>query len=126
MKYEIKHKRLYAFYNSKVLNALMIVVITGLLFMDYSGKMLLPIMCSSIALLFFICYSVWLWIRKPQQITINNLLSDMTSYLTLYFLIITTLKLNNQWWYIVPIVSSVIILFISLVKSDDKIYKISE
>jgi len=46
MKQELRHRRLYAFYQRKVLNALMIVVIISLLLMAYTESMLLPVICG--------------------------------------------------------------------------------
>ncbi|WP_289742172.1 hypothetical protein [uncultured Duncaniella sp.] len=69
---EIRHRRLYAFYESKVLNALMITVVTSLLLAAYTQSMLMPIICGAIALTCFIGYSIWLWVKKPQKIVINK------------------------------------------------------
>ena len=120
----IRHRRLYAFFQSKVLNALMILLVCSLFIMYYTGLMLLPIICGSLALLFFIGYSLWLWIRKPGCIVINGLLSDYNGYLIVYFLIVGALKTPNQWWYIFPVVSSVILFFIVLVKNFDSRFDI--
>ena len=107
-----------------MLNALMIVVIVSLLLMAYTKSMLLPVICGSIALLLVIGYSLWLWIKKPKSIIINNWLSNINGAFTLYYLIITATDAPNQWWYITPIAFSVILLFISLVNNQDKNYDI--
>lgn len=124
MQQDIIHHRLHAFFRSKVLNALMIVVIVSLLLMAYTKSMLLPVICGSIALLLFIGYSLWLWIKKPKSIIINNWLSNINGAFTLYYLIITATDAPNQWWYITPIAFSVILLFISLVNNKDENYDI--
>lgn len=124
MKQDLRHRRLYAFYQSKVLNALMIVVIISLLLMAYTESMLLPVICGSLAFLFFIGYSLWLWIKKPKSIIINKQLSDLKSILTLYVLIIVAMDASNQWWYITPIALSVVILFISMVNNRDEKFDI--
>lgn len=124
MQQDIIHRRLHAFFRSKVLNALMIVVIVSLLLMAYTKSMLLPVICGSIALLLFIGYSLWLWIKKPKSIIINNWLSNLNGAFTLYYLIITATDAPNQWWYITPIAFSVILLFISLVNNQDENYDI--
>lgn len=124
MKQELRHRRLYAFYQSKVLNALMIVVIISLLLMAYTESMLLPVICGSLAFLLFIGYSLWLWIKKPKSIIINKQLSDLKSILTLYVLIIVAMDASNQWWYIAPIAFSVVILFISMVNNRDEKFDI--
>ena len=124
MKQELRHRRLYAFYQSKVLNALMIVVIISLLLMAYTESMLLPVICGSLAFLLFIGYSLWLWIKKPKSIIINKQLSDLKSILTLYVLIIFSMDASNQWWYIAPIAFSVVILFNSMVNNRDEKFDI--
>ena len=102
-KVEIRHRRLYAFYESKVLNALMITVVTSLLLMAYTQSMLLPVICGSIVLACFIAYSRWFWVKKPQKIVINKWLSYMNGWFTLYFLIITAMDAHNKSRYITPI-----------------------
>jgi len=92
--------------------------------MAYTKSMLLPVICGSLALLFFIGYSLWLWIKKPKSIIINNWLSDLNGSFTIYFLIINVMDAPNQWWYITPIVFSVVLLFISLVNNQDEKFDI--
>lgn len=120
----IRHRRLYAFYQSKVLNALMVLLICSLFLMYYTGMMLLPILCGTLALLFFIGYSLWLWIWKPARVVINGFLSDYTGYLILYFLIVGAIKTPNQWLSIFPVVISVVMFFIVMVKNFDCIFDI--
>ncbi len=124
MEQRIRHRRLQAFYRSKVLNALMIVVIVSLLLMAYTKSMLLPVICGTLALLFFIGYSLWLWIKKPKSIIINNWLSNLNGAFTLYYLIIIAMDAPNQWWYITPIAFSVVLLFISLINNQDERFDI--
>lgn len=121
---EIKHRRLQAFYRSKVLNALMIVVIVSLLLRAYTKSMLLPVICSSLAIAFFIGYSLWLWIKKPKSIIVNEWLSNLNGWYTIYFLIIIAMDAPNQWWYITPIVFSVVLLFISMINNQDEKFDI--
>ena len=125
MNQNIRNRRLHAFYRSKVLNALLIVVIVSLFLMNYTGFVLLPLLCSSLAMLFFLGYSLWLWIKKPKYIVINNRLSNISGAFTLYFLIIGSMKALNHWWYITPIVFAVILLFVSLInKQQDEVFEI--
>lgn len=124
MKQDIKHRRLHAFFRSKVLNALMIVVIVSLLLMAYTKAMLLPVICGSTAFALFVGYTLWLWIKKPKSIVINNWLSNLNGWFFLYYLIINAMDAPNQWWYITPIVFSVFLLFISLINNQDEIYDI--
>lgn len=124
MKLEIRHRRLYAFYKSKVLNSMMLVIIIGLLLAYCYRTSILPVICASLALSLFVGYSLWFWIKKPKQIVINDWLSDMTGYYILYFLIIIALKSDNQWWYIFPTACAVVMLFISLLRNRDEIFSI--
>lgn len=125
MEQEIRHKRLHAFFESKVLNILIMVTITGLLIMACSGTMLLPVFCSTLALLLFIGYSLWLWLKKPAMIIINPLISNICSLYVLYFMIIAVVKPANDWWYIIPSALSVAILFIALTTYQDQHYNIT-
>lgn len=124
MKQNITHRRLHAFYRSKVLNALMITVVLCLFLMAYTKAMLLPAICGSLALVFFIGYSLWLWIKKPESIVINSWLSGINGSISLYFLIVMAMGTPNEWWYITPLALSVILLFISLVKNHDEKFDI--
>lgn len=121
----IRHRRLYAFYKSKVLNALMIAVVTCLLLMAYTESMLLPVICGSIALMCFIGYSIWLWFKKPCRLLINKWLSNINGWFTLYYLIITAMDAPNKWWYITPICISVCILCICLIRNQDEWFDIT-
>ncbi|MDE6454158.1 MAG: hypothetical protein K2L27_08145 [Muribaculaceae bacterium] len=124
MKIEIRHRRLYAFFRSKVLNALMIVVILSLLLMAYTQQILLPAICGATAFAFFAGYSFWFWIKKPERIIINHRLSDINGLFTLYFLIVSATPAPSQWWYIAPAAFAVVILFILLAKSYDEAFAI--
>ena len=124
MKQEIKNRRLEAFYRSKVLNALMMVIIISLMLMNYTKSILLPVICGTLALLFFIGYSLWLWIKKPKEIIINKWLSNINEVFSIYYLIIIAMEAHNQWWYITPIVLSVVLLFIMLINHQDKKFDI--
>lgn len=92
--------------------------------MAYSKSMLLPVICGSLAMTFFIGYSLWLWIKKPKRITINNRLSNIDGWLTLYYLIVVSFGATNQWWYITPIALTVVLLFITLVSNQDEEFDI--
>lgn len=107
-----------------MLNALMIVVIVSLLLRAYTKSMLLPVICSSLAIAFFIGYSLWLWIKKPKSIIVNEWLSNLNGCYTIYFLIIMAMDAPNQWWYITPIVFSVVLLFISMINNQDEKFDI--
>lgn len=102
----------------------MIIVIVNLMLIGYTNSMLLPVICGTLALLMFIGYSIWFWLKKPKSIVINTWLSDMNGGYTLYFLIISTMKAPNQWWWIVPIAFSVVMLFISLINNKDEKFEI--
>ena len=117
---------MYAFFRSKVLNSLMILMIVCLFLMSYTGFMLLPSVCGSLALLLFASYAIWFWVRKPESIVINSWISDMNGWFTLYFLIISAMNAPGQWWYIFPVVSSVILFFISLIRDKDEVYVIHQ
>lgn len=124
MKLAIRHKRLYAFYQSKVLNALMIAVVVSLLMMAYTNSALLPAICASLALVCFIGYSLWFWIRKPESVIINDWLSDMNGLYAVYFLIVVAMDAPGQWWYIIPVALSVVLLFIALTTDHDEKFHI--
>lgn len=124
MKQEIRHRRLYAFYNSKVLNSLLLMEIVCLLLLAYGESMLLPVICGSIAMLFFVGYSLWMWIKKPGSIVVNDRLSDVTGVYVLLYIIIGALYPVNQWVLIIPVALSVVVFAIGLLDNRDKVFEI--
>lgn len=126
MEKEIKHRRLYAFNNSKVLCALTIAMVAGISLLGCCESWLTPLVCFSTALVLYIGYSLWLWFGKPGEIVINTHLSDMRFYLVLYILILSVLKVQNIWWFILPMVCSIILMFVSMLRFKDEVFVISE
>lgn len=101
----------------------MMVVMVSLLLMAYTNSMLLPVICGSLALLFFIGYSLWFWIKNPGHIIINKMLSAISGWFVIYFFIVGAMEATNKWWYITPIALAVTVLFISSVNyKDETIY----
>lgn len=124
MKQEIRHRRLYAFYNSKVLNVLLMIGVIALLLMDYASNMLLPALCSAVAFALFIGYSLWIWVRRPRQITISVWLSNSTIWFTLYYMIIICFPELSWWWFAAPIIAAIILCFIDMVGGHDEVFDI--
>lgn len=126
MKQVVRHRRLNAFYKSKVLNALIVVVTVCIMIAAYSQTLFLPVICGSLAMLFFVGYSLWLWIKKPKTIVINQWLSSVCSCFVCYYLITTLFDGLNGWWYMIPIVLSVIVLMTTFLNYKDEKYDIIE
>lgn len=124
MEKKIRHRRLHAFYQSKVLNALMIVVVVSLLQIGYMQSLLMPVVCASMALSLFIGYALWLWIKKPRRIVINRWLSTVDGWITLYFLVVVAMKGASPWWYILPALAAILAMFICMVKPQDEVFEI--
>lgn len=124
MKNEIRHRRLHAFYKSKVLNALMMVVMLCLMLLAYTKSMLLPVVSGSIAFALFIGYAIWFWIKKPKSIIINNWLSDFNGWSMIYYLILVAMNLSNPWWYITYMIFAIIILFLAMTNNQDQKFDI--
>lgn len=104
---------------------MMIAVVTSLFVANGTGRQLLiPLAGGGVALLLFIAYSLWFWIKKPKEITLNKSLSEFSSYNTLYFLIVTGFKLENPMWYVFPVVCVVALVFIVMTKSTDEQFSI--
>ena len=114
MEQEIRHRRLHAFYQSKVLNGLMIFIVVCLLLSMASGLAVYPLVCGGVALLLFVAYSLWLWICKLQAIVTNNLLSNVNGFCTLYYLVIIAFDEICQWWYLIPALFGICVLMVCL------------
>lgn len=124
MNMEIKHRRLYAFHNSKVLNALEIVLCLSVLMMDYTGFSLLSVVAGALVMALFVGYSLWLWLKKPQRVVIDRWLSNMGSLSVLYFLIVVAIRDASEWWYVAAVVFSILTLFVGMVRSRDELFEI--
>lgn len=126
MKQEIRHRRLHAFFESKVLSSLTIVLSVSLTMIGYMKSLELPVVCASVAFALFVSYSLWFWIKKPQQIVINNMLSNVSGFFTLYFIAIALFPIEsvNPWWYCMPAIAAIILMFVSVIKPSDKVFEI--
>ena len=125
MKPAVRHRRLQAFYQSKVLNALMIVIMVSLLQGGYMESLIIPVSCASTAFILFAGYATWLWIKKPRRIVINKWLSGINGKLSLYFLIVAAIDNGAVWWYIFPLIAAILTLFISMVRPRDEVFEIT-
>ena len=121
----IRHRRLYAFYHSKVLNWLSLIIMISLMQIGYIKSLEFACACAATAFILFICYSAWLWLKKPQVITINIRLSNITIWYVIYFLITGLLENLSWWWYASPVVAAIIIFFLDMVRPGDEYYQIS-
>lgn len=125
MKQNLRHLRLYAFLNSSVLNALYIVGIISLLQIGFLGSFLLPLVCASASFALFIGYALWLWIKKPGKIMIDTRLSNQTIWFTLYFMAVAVMKDPGEWWYVIPLIAAILLLFVSLTRPTAKTLRIN-
>lgn len=126
MKTKIRHPRLYAFYESKVLNSLLILIIVSLYLPRFTTSILMPAVCGITALVFFLSYATWFWIKKPVKVTINPWLSDFNGYFIAYYLIVTALDSTSILWYLFPIVICIPMIFANLINSSDSIFEIAK
>ncbi len=124
MEQTIRHRRLYAFFQSKVLNGLMILIVVCLLMATDRELALFPLACGALALILFAGYSLWVWIRKPASLVINNTLSTLSSLYTLYFLIVRSIDLAGEWWSLAPTLLSIPVLMVALCGYGDREFAI--
>lgn len=112
----IRHRRLYAFYNSRVLNLLMILIIASLMLADATPMSVFPLMCTAVLFLLFVGYSLWLWIKKPRHIVIDARLSDFSGLLVVYFIIGPAFPDGVMpWWNFGGLLVAFLFLLISFV-----------
>lgn len=121
----MRHPRLYAFYHSKVLNSLMIVVIVSLQQLGHVSAIELPLSCAALAFVLALGYALWLWIRKPERIVVNRWLSDLSSSFALYFIIVANLKDHGLWWDVFPVLCAVAAMFVAMVRPRDEVFDIA-
>lgn len=124
MNNKIRHRRLYAFYNSKVLNVLYLLFVISLLQIGYMESMLMPLVCSAVILALFIGYALWLWIRKPKRIIINSWLSDLTIWFSIYFVAVAAMDAASWLWYAFPTVAAIVVCFINMIRPHDEPFDI--
>lgn len=118
----IKQKRLYAFFNSKVINSMMLIMEFFILLIPCFNDVMVPIICGAASLLLIIGYTVWLFVKKPAKITVNKWLSEISSLYTIYFLIVIAMDKFSIWWDIFAVLIFISIFFISLIKPKDRVF----
>lgn len=123
-KLEIRHRRLHAFYNSTMLNALVITGIVSIMLIPLVEPYEVPAICAALTFALFIGYSLWIWLRKPKRIEICPRLSDTSSLFVIYFLIITAIGPENGWWYGIPAIAAVATLFMHLLSPKKELFDI--
>lgn len=124
MNIKIKHRRLYAFYNSKVLNAMSISVAIMLPLLKYTEIALPVLIAVVLAILLFVAYSCWIWFRKPSVVTINRWLSDLSTYFMFYALVVIAIKSDSFLCPSFSLVAGLIVLFITSLKNRDERFEI--
>lgn len=117
----IRHKKLYAFFNSKLINSLLIIMEMFLILMYCFTDVKLPIICSLTCLILIIGYSISLALGKVKKVVVNKYLSELSSLYTLYFLIVVAIKSPSVWWSLFAAVSLILIFFVSMIAAPDKI-----
>lgn len=90
--------RMNTFFHLTVLNALTIAEGTVLIITATYGFNILSV--ASLVLMFAISigYSMWYWLARPAKVPVNAFLSEMSSYMTLYMLIVLALQPESPYW----------------------------
>ncbi len=121
---EIRHRRLYAFFNNKVLNVLSLIVIVSLTQIGYLREIIGPTICAAFAFALGLGYGLWFWIKKPKKIIINRWISDRNIWFTLYFLVVTGFQWTSMWVCLAPILAAILLLFLNLLRPKDELFEI--
>lgn len=114
----IRHRRLYAFYESQTLNTLLILTFLLLIITDATQANIVPLIGAASTLFLGIGYSLWFWIKKPATERINPFLSNASSIITLVSLLIITLQPASIIPFVLLVVAAIIIGFITLIRKD--------
>lgn len=72
-----------------------------------------------------LCYSVWLWVKKPDRIVVNSWLSGLSTVLTLGFLIVGA-GWNFAGSGLVALLFGIGAVAVSASGFGDRVYVISE
>ena len=121
---KIENRRLYAFLRSQTLTILMDMEFSCLFMMQYMNDLILPGIIGGIIFCMAIGYSLWFWIKKPKEITINNWLSNISSVFLFYWFIVNAMDNPNKILYIIPLICMVALFVIVLVKQRGFGFKI--
>lgn len=125
MEQPLRHPRLFAFYNSTVLNVLEIAICICLMSAGFVHDLMIPTILACAAFAVFILYTMWIWLKKPAQIHINPWLSQLASSFVFYFLIIAAIMPEARWWYIAPILPAAIIIIMAFTAKKGSMYNIT-
>lgn len=120
MKLKARHRRLDAFYRSKVLNSLLTVFMIGLMLCEYDeGVCPVMLLVTVLALVLFVGYSLWFWIKKPSRVVVKDFISEVSSPMACYVLIVMAISAENFVWYLLPPIAGVVMMFVSMLRNSD-------
>ncbi|MDE6286551.1 MAG: hypothetical protein K2L99_06120 [Muribaculaceae bacterium] len=126
MEQQIRHRRLYAFYRSKALNALMLCIYLSLILTMSMKPVIFPQLCAAISGALFVGYALWIWIARPRRIVINDWLSNVSGLYFIYFLAVPWMKNPNPWCYMTPALLAIPLLFIFSLNLGDENFEVKK
>lgn len=124
MEQKIRHRRLYAFYRSKALNALMLCIYLSLILTVSMKPTEFPLICAAVSGVLFVGYALWIWIARPARIVINDWLSNVSGLYFIYFIAFPWMKNPHPWWYMVPALLAIPLLFIFSLNLGDEDFEV--
>ena len=124
MEQQIRHRRLYAFYRSKALNALMICFLLSIILSLCVKPVIFPQICAAVSGAIFVGYALWIWIARPRRIVINDWLSNVSGLYFIYFLAVPWMKSPDPWWYTAPALAAIPLLFIFSLNAGDENFEV--
>ncbi len=125
MQQQIKHRRLHAFYESNTLATLVIIIDVCLLLPGSFPRIFIPMMViGGAAFICGIAYSMWLWIKKPATIKINQWMSNISMWITLYYIFYAAMSPESIWWSIIPAACGILALLFNIIRPKSTTFTI--
>lgn len=117
MQQQIKHRRLHAFLESNTLASLVVIIDVCLLLTVAFPRIFIPMVAiGGAAFIYAIAYSLWLWIKKPATIKINPWMSNISMWITFYFILYAAIRPESIWWSITPAAYGILVLLFNIIR----------
>ncbi len=115
----VRHPRLAMFRDSLFMNVVSLLGGASLLVLNYSDFNMVAAICIAVILVTAICYTLWFWVKKPDNVPVSQWLSSFNRVYVVYFLVVVSGRLESLWWTEFGIVAAMLALLVLAFRGQD-------
>ncbi len=115
----VRHPRLAMFRDSLFMNVVSLLGGASLLALNYSDFNMVAAICIAVILVTAICYTLWFWVKKPDNVPVSQWLSSFNRVYVVYFLVVVSGRLESLWWTGFGIVAAMLALLVLAFRGQD-------